>query len=83
MNGQMVRRRSVRTNWAERKASVATTSSEEERSIDSSANDHQCYEKIYNATDSNNTTVYLGNLGVSPSKLISGLFALNIAALPL
>ena len=49
MNGQMVGRRAVRTNWA-----VRRTPEDEKKSLS--------YEQIYNATPLDNTTVYIGNL---------------------
>ncbi|KAE9549434.1 hypothetical protein FO519_007347 [Halicephalobus sp. NKZ332] len=49
MNGQMVGRRAVRTNWATRR-----TPEDEKKALS--------YDQIYNATPADNTTVYLGNL---------------------
>jgi RNA recognition motif-containing protein len=49
MNGQMVGRRAVRTNWA-----VRRTPEDEKKALS--------YEQIFNATPIDNTTVYIGNL---------------------
>jgi RNA recognition motif-containing protein len=49
MNGQMIGRRAVRTNWA-----VRRTAEDEKKALS--------YEQIYNATPVDNTTVYIGNL---------------------
>lgn len=49
MNGQMVGRRAVRTNWA-----VRRTPEDEKKALS--------YEQIFNATSIENTTVYIGNL---------------------
>uniref|UniRef100_A0A915D607 RRM domain-containing protein n=1 Tax=Ditylenchus dipsaci TaxID=166011 RepID=A0A915D607_9BILA len=76
MNGEMVGKRAVRTNWAERRASVATSSSDDEKSSGlesrlSQEHQQQNYDRVFNATEDTNTTVYLGNLGISPNNLVS------------
>uniref|UniRef100_A0AC34QTU2 RRM domain-containing protein n=1 Tax=Panagrolaimus sp. JU765 TaxID=591449 RepID=A0AC34QTU2_9BILA len=52
MNGQMLGRRAVRTNWATRR-----TPEDEKKALS--------YEQIYNASPADNTTVYLGNLNAN------------------
>ncbi|KAI1705946.1 RNA recognition motif domain-containing protein [Ditylenchus destructor] len=84
MNGEMIGRRAVRTNWASRRASVsasvATTttisSSEEEKTSNkesdgSSSETKVTFDEIFNAADANNTTVYLGNLALNPNRLVT------------
>uniref|UniRef100_A0A7E4ZXV8 Nucleolysin TIA-1/TIAR n=1 Tax=Panagrellus redivivus TaxID=6233 RepID=A0A7E4ZXV8_PANRE len=55
MNGQMIGRRAVRTNWATRR-----TPEDEKKALS--------YDQIFNATASDNTTVYLGNLGTNTTE---------------
>lgn len=50
MNGKMVGRRVVRTNWATRR-----NQDEEKKQL--------TYDEIYNASGADNTTVYIGNIG--------------------
>jgi hypothetical protein len=49
MNGQIIGKRAIRTNWAVRRPN------DEEKKA-------HTYEQIYNAATSDNTTVYLGNI---------------------
>lgn len=52
MNGQMIGRRQIRTNWATRKPNPSEDGSVKEQSFD----------EIFNATQANNTSVYVGNI---------------------
>ncbi|KAH7724544.1 Protein TIAR-1 f [Aphelenchoides avenae] len=52
MNGKMVGRRVVRTNWASRR-----NQDEEKKPLS--------YDEVYNAAAADNTTVYIGNIGVA------------------
>lgn len=80
MNGEMVGKRAVRTNWASRRTAtqnnnnleaMSTILSDEEKIGDY----EKLYERIYNSTDSENTTVYLGNLGTPEQpRLITGIY---------
>uniref|UniRef100_A0A1I7STE8 Nucleolysin TIA-1/TIAR n=1 Tax=Bursaphelenchus xylophilus TaxID=6326 RepID=A0A1I7STE8_BURXY len=54
MNGQVVGKRAIRTNWATRK------NNENKRST--------TYEEVLNACDGENTSVYLGNIGPEVSE---------------
>lgn len=58
MNGQMVGRRAVRTNWATRR-----TPEDEKKALS--------YDQIYNATPVDNTTVYIGNLSSNTTGMFS------------
>lgn len=49
MNGQVIGKRAIRTNWAVRRPN------DEEKKA-------HTYEQIYNAATSDNTTVYIGNI---------------------
>ncbi|TMS36244.1 hypothetical protein L596_003456 [Steinernema carpocapsae] len=51
MQGQMIGRRAVRTNWAQRRPSEETA--------------EKTYEQIYHSAKEDNTTVYVGNVHVS------------------
>uniref|UniRef100_A0A0N5AN67 RRM domain-containing protein n=1 Tax=Syphacia muris TaxID=451379 RepID=A0A0N5AN67_9BILA len=55
MNGQMIGRRQIRTNWATRKSNTSEDGSVKEQS----------YDEIFNATQANNTSVYVGNISVA------------------
>lgn len=69
MNNVMIGRRAVRTNWASRRAATTLSNgaSDDEKfsTTTGSANERLTLEKIMNATDNDNTTVYLGNLNVT------------------
>lgn len=70
MNNMMIGRRAVRTNWASRRAvtTLSNGASEDEKlsAINGGKiNEHLSLEKIMNTTDSENTTVYLGNLNAT------------------
>lgn len=83
MNGEMIGKRTVRTNWASRKAQQKETTKisgsilSDEEKINDNIEEHQkqLYERVYNSTDSENCTVYLGNLGTPEQpRLITGNF---------
>lgn len=58
MNGQMIGRRQIRTNWASRKPNGSEDGSTKE----------QTFEEVFNATRADNTSVYVGNLNSSTTE---------------
>lgn len=103
MNGEMVGKRAVRTNWASRRMAATSNNnqtqqqlnqndgletagililSDEEKNISNESQEErqkQLYERVYNSTDSDNTTVYLGNLGTAEQpRLLTGIIFFNI-----
>ncbi|KHN79833.1 Nucleolysin TIAR [Toxocara canis] len=58
MNGQLVGRRQIRTNWASRKPTTADESHPKEQS----------FEEVFNATRADNTSVYVGNVHSSTTE---------------
>lgn len=86
MNGKMIGKRAVRTNWASRRygnEGSGATQSDEEKTTNGGVSSQQqesyeerqrqLYERIHGSTDAENTTVYLGNLGrAEQPRIITG-----------
>lgn len=72
MNGQLIGRRQIRTNWASRKPASAEEAHTKE----------QTFDEVFNATRADNTSVYVGNVhssttGKEISKKHSSLFIVS------
>uniref|UniRef100_A0A914RM13 RRM domain-containing protein n=1 Tax=Parascaris equorum TaxID=6256 RepID=A0A914RM13_PAREQ len=58
MNGQLIGRRQIRTNWASRKPASAEEAHTKE----------QTFDEVFNATRADNTSVYVGNVHSSTTE---------------